>query len=253
MSNNVGIIMQKYPKISIVTPSYNQDKYIEDAIRSVLNQNYPNFEHIIIDNCSNDNTLKILEKYNHLKWISEPDKGIYDAMNKGILLSNGDIIGILNTDDWYEKNIFMKIADVFNSKPDIGVVHGDMLKWKDGKVYRKDRYKSYQRYYGMWVKHPTCFVRKDIYNKYGMFNIKYKMQADYELMLRFKRNGVKFYYIPSILTNFRMGGFSTSYWNLKESIEVRTSNGFPWLWAFISAITVRFIFKSRLILKNLFK
>jgi len=238
-------------KISIVTPSFNSERFIEDCILSVLNQNYPNFEHIIIDGGSNDGTIDIIKKYKHLKWISEPDNGLYDAMNKGIKMSSGKYIGILNSDDWYEEDVFNKVLNIFESKSNVGVVHGDMLKWKNGKIYRKDKYKEHQMYYGMWVKHPTCFIRKEIYEHYGLFNTKYKLQADYELMLRFKKNGVIFHYIPHVITNFRMGGYSTENWSLKESIEVRTKNGFSFIWAFISAITVRSIFKIRLTFKDI--
>jgi len=133
-------------KISIVTPSFNSAKFIEDCIQSVLNQNYLNFEHIIIDGGSTDGTIEI-KKYPHLKWISEPDEGIYDAMNKGIKLSSGEIIGILNSDDFYEPNIFMSIATIFRKDPKIALVHGDMkIIYNDNKVVYS-RYKDYQKYY----------------------------------------------------------------------------------------------------------
>ena len=103
-------------KISILTPSYNSGKYIERAIESVVDQGYDNWEHIIVDGGSTDGTAVILKKYPHLKWISEPDKGQSDAMNKAFEMSNGDIIGYLNADDWYELSIFSLIADVFSIK-----------------------------------------------------------------------------------------------------------------------------------------
>ena len=101
--------MIQYPIISIVTPSYNQGKFIEDTIQSVFKQNYPNFEHIIIDNCSTDGTVEILKKYSHLKWISEPDRGQTDAMNKALEMSDGDLIVYLNADDEFYPNIFKKV------------------------------------------------------------------------------------------------------------------------------------------------
>ncbi len=111
---------QSYPKISIVTPSYNSAEFIEDCIQSVLKQNYPNFEHIIIDGGSTDGTVEILKKYPHLKWISEPDEGQSDALNKGFKKAEGDIIGWLNSDDVYLPGTFNKVADILsNDKIDI--------------------------------------------------------------------------------------------------------------------------------------
>jgi glycosyltransferase involved in cell wall biosynthesis len=242
--------MKKHPKFSIITPSLNSAKFIEDAINSLFNQDYDNLEHIIIDGGSTDRTIHLLSNYPHLKIISESDNGIYDAMNKGIKIAKGEIIGILNSDDWYEPNILKKVLNIFNSYPDVGVVHGDMLEWKNNKIYRKNRFKSYQQYYCMWVKHPTCFVRKAIYDQYGPFNIKYELQADYDLMLRFKKNGVQFYYMPSVLTNFRIGGYSSKNWSLRESIEVRTRNNMMFSRAMLAAVTVRSIFKIKIMFNN---
>ena len=117
--------MNRYPKISVVTPSFNQGRFIEDCIKSVLDQNYPNFEHIIVDNCSTDGTLEVLKKYPHLKWIFETDKGQSDAINKGFRRSTGDIVAWLNSDDFYCENVFWKIVEIFLKNPQVFWIYGN--------------------------------------------------------------------------------------------------------------------------------
>ena len=132
--------MNQYPIISIVTPSYNQGKFIEDTIQSVLIQNYPNFEHIIVDNCSTDGTVEILKKYPFLKWISEPDKGQTDALNKGFRKATGDIIAYLNSDDQYCPGVFLTVADYFLEHPECKWLCGNVI-FTDSKgtVYEKKK------------------------------------------------------------------------------------------------------------------
>ena len=164
-------------KVSIITATYNSAKTIIDTILSVNSQDYKDIEHIIIDGKSKDNTLELIKNTPNrvVKIISEPDKGIYDAMNKGIALATGDIIGILNSDDYWK------------SKP-----------------YAKGLFKK-----GWHPAHPTFFVRKEVYDKYGKFNLKYKIGADYEIMLRFiEKNKIKVGYIPKTLVKMRLGGAS---------------------------------------------
>ena len=123
-----------YPTISVITPSYNSGKYIEDAVNSVLAQNYPNFEHIIVDGGSTDNTLQILEKYPHLKWVSEPDNGQSDAMNKGFGMSSGEIIVYLNADDYFEPDAFSNIVHTFEKNPDADMIVGNLkITYDDGR------------------------------------------------------------------------------------------------------------------------
>lgn len=244
-----------YPLISIITPTFNSEDTIEHTIQCILNQKNFNetYEHLIVDGLSTDDTLNILKKYPHLKIISEPDKGLYDAMNKGISMSKGKYIGILNSDDWYEPDTLARITRVIKNHPEVGVIHGDMLWWKDGDLYHKQRYKAHQKFYGMWIRHPTCFILKEVYDRYGAYNLTYRIQADYDIMLRYRKAKVKFYYIPAVLTNFRLGGKSHTKWTLKESLSVRVNNGWPFLWALISAVTVRSLYEGRLLLNNLFK
>ena len=207
-------------KISIITVSYNSSKTIKDTIESVFNQTYEDIEYIVIDGNSNDKTLDIIKKYEpkfegRMKWVSEPDKGIYDAMNKGINLSTGDVIGILNSDDFYNSNnIIEDIVNEFRNK-DIDSVYGDLVYVNSENTNKVVRYwKSKQYKKGLFKKgwhpaHPTFFVKKEVYNKYGMFNLSYPIAADYEIMLRFlERYKIKNLYINKIFVKMRMGGES---------------------------------------------
>jgi glycosyltransferase involved in cell wall biosynthesis len=180
-----------HPKISILTPSYNQNKYIEENIRSVLAQNYPNFEHIIIDGGSSDNTLEIIKKYAHLKYVSEKDLGQADALNKGIKMSSGDIIGWINSDDYYLKNAFFQVAEEFVSGDYEWIIGNIINKYEASGKYLyplipKDfqlTYKSItsQKYI---INQQGTFFRKSLIEKAGLWNINYYMAADFDLWLR---------------------------------------------------------------------
>lgn len=204
-------------KISIITVVYNNRETIKDAINSVLNQTYKNIEYIIIDGKSTDGTVEIIKSYGDKinKFISEKDKGIYDAMNKGIKLATGDIIGILNSDDFYSSDKILEIvANEFKNK-NIDCLYGD-LEYVDSKninkVVRYWKSKPYKE--GLFKKgwhppHPTFFVKRKYYEKYGLFNIDFKIAADYELMLRFlEKYKLKSNYIPEIFVKMRIGGES---------------------------------------------
>jgi len=247
MSDYISEI-KRFPKISIITPSFNSAKFIDDCIQSVVNQRYPSYEHVIVDGGSTDNTLEILKKYPHLKWMSEKDEGVYDAMNKGIKLSTGQIIGILNSDDYYESNIFETVANVFEEHRDVGVLHGNMKVLYNNNQFVVSRSKEYQKYYCMWVKHATCFIRKDVYDTFGMYDIRFKIQADFDLMLRYRKRGVKLFRLNRVISNFRVGGLSTKQWSLRESVCVRKRNGYFVVWAVISAIVTRTLFGIKLII-----
>jgi len=204
-------------KVSIITAVYNGVETIEGCIKSVVGQNYPDIEHIIIDGGSTDGTLDVIKKYGDsiAKVISEPDSGIYDAMNKGIKLATGDVIGFLNSDDFYASNeVLEKVADVFR-KYDVDSCYGDLVYvdknittkviryWKSGE-YKMDLFR-----YGWMPPHPTFFARKMIYDKFGCFNTNFKIASDYELMLRFlERYKISVMYIPEVLVKMRLGGKS---------------------------------------------
>ena len=201
-------------KISIITPSYNSGNTIKSCLESIQQQTYKNIEHILIDGGSKDDTIGIAHTYSHLtRIVSEPDQGIYDAMNKGIKLANGDIIGILNSDDVYtSQNVIQFVIDRFkNNKVD--AVYGDLnyinqnnkiiRKWRSGE-YGQDSFLQ-----GWMPPHPTFFIRRECYEKFGLYNTDFSISADYELMLRmlYKHN-LKGAYIPKVLVSMLTGGQS---------------------------------------------
>lgn len=204
-------------KISIITVVWNNEKTIKSCINSILSQTYKDIEYIIVDGKSTDNTIKIIESYENKisKFISEKDNGIYDAMNKGISLATGDIVGILNSDDFYTDNTVIEtIVNEFQSK-NIDATFSDLdyVSFQDeNKITRKWRSTPYYKdafTKGWHPAHPTFFVKKDIYNKYGLFDLNFNISADFEIMLRFiEKYKIKTTYIPKVLVKMREGGES---------------------------------------------
>jgi len=204
-------------KITIITAVFNRAETIEDCMKSVHGQSYGDIEHIIIDGGSTDGTLDIIEKYRTKlsKVISEKDDGIYHALNKGIGLSNGDIIGFLHSDDMYSNcDVLKKVADAFG-RARIDSCYGDLLYVDKNDIKKVVRYWKSSEYtygkfrYGWMPPHPTFFVRRKVYESYGGFNTDLKIAADYELMLRFiEKHRVSTLYIPEVLITMRMGGES---------------------------------------------
>ncbi|GAB4222761.1 MAG: glycosyltransferase family 2 protein [Francisella sp.] len=204
-------------KVSIITVVYNNKKTIKDAIESVLDQSYKNIEYIIVDGASNDGTVDIIKSYGSkiTKFISEPDRGLYDAMNKGVKLATGDIIGILNSDDLYNSNDILEVVvNEFKCK-DIDCLYGDLEYVDANNVNKVIRYwKSKDYTAGLFKKgwhpaHPTFFVKRECYEKYGIFNLNFKLSADYEIMLRFlEKYKLKSSYIPKTFVKMRVGGES---------------------------------------------
>lgn len=218
-------------KLSIITVVLNNKSYVEDCISSVLNQNYKNVEYIIVDGGSTDGTVDIIRKYDRCisKWISGHDKGIYDAMNKGIEIASGDVIGFLNADDvYYDGDVLENIALVMkNSNTDAcysDLVYVDKNNLK--KVVRYWRSCEFQTgfFKKAWVPaHPTFFARKSIYDKYGTFDLSYKLAADFELMARFlEYNKIRVKYIPMVSVKMRVGGATNkSLANIaKQNLEI---------------------------------
>lgn len=206
-------------KISIITATWNSGETLRNTLESILSQSYSDYEVLIIDGGSSDNTKAIVNEYiprfsGKLIWHSGKDKGLYDAMNKGIAMAEGDVIGILNSDDFYaDKNVLTKIA---NNCTDVNIVYGD-LDFVDendtSKVVRQ--WKGSQHQSGAFLKgwhpaHPTFYARKECYDKLGGFDISFNVSADFELMLRFLEKGrLSNKYIPHTLVKMRMGGEST--------------------------------------------
>ena len=218
--------------ISIITCSYNSINTIDDTIKSVLSQKDASIEYIIVDGLSNDGTVDIIKKYygKIYKFISEKDSGIYDAMNKGIKLSDGDIIGFLNADDvYYDESVISKVVKVFESLK-VDSVYGDLIYisgdndkikryWKSGD-YDINNFKK-----GWMPPHPAFFVRRGIYDKYGGFNESYRISADYDLMVRLLyKNKISTFYLPEIIVKMRTGGVSNkisqTVTRLREDYEI---------------------------------
>ena len=199
------------PKVSIVTVCYNSIKTIERTILSVVNQTYSNIEYIIIDGGSTDGTLDIINKYrDKIAFVqSETDKGIYDAMNKGIKVSTGEIVGIINSDDqFYDSNTINEVVEQYCSNEGC-VIHGD-IEYSDGNISRKvapdsdiDKMKR-----GPVVLHPTMFVPKDIYNAVGLFSTQYRIAADYDMMLKIYLRGYRYVYLNRVISVMTAGGAS---------------------------------------------
>lgn len=186
-----------------------------DCLASINNQSYPHIEHIVIDGASSDNTCQLVKETSPQSIVfSEKDSGIYDAMNKGLSKTKGDIIGILNSDDMYmNQNILQKVADLFEST-NADAIYGDLIysNPETGQVTRTWQAGQFSKkgfLYGWMPPHPTFFVKKTIYEQYGYFNLNLYTAADYELMLRFLyRYGIKVAYLPEIMVNMRTGGAS---------------------------------------------
>ncbi|MFD2932526.1 glycosyltransferase family 2 protein [Spirosoma flavum] len=197
--------------VTIITVCYNSENTIEQTIKSVLEQTYSNIEYILIDGKSTDDTLSIVKKYsiihpNKVRYLSEPDTGIYNAMNKGIAMAKGELIGIINSDDWYDLTAVQIVVDAYNTHGP-AVYHGIQRTYKDTLLVGLQCTNVSQLDKKM-IEHPTCFVPKFYYEKYGPFDESYQYTGDYEFMLRLKKFGVKFILIENVLANFREGGAS---------------------------------------------
>lgn len=210
-------------KVTIITPCLNSVKTISQTIESVLHQTYDDIEYIIIDGCSTDGTCEVIERYiDRLAFYSsEPDEGIYYAMNKGLKHATGEIVGIINSDDWYEKDTVENVVEAFK-KYDCQMVHGRLGVLEGNKYSINEDRKLEDLYMGMTISHPTVFLKRSVYLEYGYFDEKYKSASDYELMLRLYSKGIKIEYIPSVLAYFRKGGYSQKYEKLTmdESFDI---------------------------------
>ena len=205
-------------KISVITATYNSAATVNDTLTAVCRQDFPDIEHIIVDGRSTDGTLGIVAGFPHIaRIISEKDEGIYDAMNKGIRMATGDVIGILNSDDVYiGDDVLSTVARAFADPAvmtvyaDLQYVHPDNLDriqrtWITG-PFRKSSF-----YYGWMPPHPTFFVRREVYDRIGLFNTDLRSAADYELMLRILlKFGLSTHYIPRVIVKMRAGGVSNA-------------------------------------------
>ncbi|WP_347049765.1 glycosyltransferase family 2 protein [Flavobacterium olei] len=214
-------------RVTIITVCYNRKNTIAKAIQSVLEQNYNDIEYIVIDGNSTDGTKEIIETYRDKisQYISEPDKGMYDAINKGLKLATGDIIGLMHSDDeFYDKKVISRIASRFDSEKYTEGVYGDGVYVSNDKQERLIRNRiggvfSLKKVKKGWLPlHPTVYLKKNIIDKYGLYNLDFKIASDTEFLLRYLyKYEIKMSYIDSYIVKMRMGGMSTSF---KRAFEV---------------------------------
>ena len=204
-------------KISIITVVRNNASTIKDTIDSVLKQTYSNVEYIVIDGSSTDGTIEIIQGYKKYikKFISEKDKGVYDAMNKGINLATGDVIGLLNGDDvYFDETVLQNVANAFK-KNESDCVYGDLYYVERNNLdeivryWKSSKFKKGSFARGWHPPHPTFFLKKEVYSKYGLYDIEMKVSADFDLMLRLlEKYNITSHYLPTILVRMRTGGMS---------------------------------------------
>ena len=241
-------------KVSIITAVYNSEKTIDTCMQSVLNQTYPDIEYIIVDGGSNSETLGKLnaaaEKYPNIKLSSEPDKGIYDALNKGVVKATGDIVGFVHSDDFLaDTTIIASIVEAFKTQSVDGV-YGDLhyvALENTNKVIRNwiSQPFSYKLLKSGWMPaHPTLYLKKNVYSKYGKFDLNFKIAADYDFILRiFKQTDLNFFYLPKTIVKMRVGGASNK--SLKNIVQkskedyraIKTNRTGNWLTIFLKNIS----------------
>lgn len=220
-------------KVSIITTTYNDSENLKKIMEQVLHQDYKNIQYIIVDGKSQDDTMKLVKEYvekfeGRLKWISEKDSGIYDAINKGIALADGDVIGCC-FDEFTSPHVISKMVETIEREHTDGV-HADLLYMADGKVVRKWKQGQGNIRTGWMPGHPTLYLRKKVYDKYGLYKTDYKVSADYEFMIRILKDAkIKLSYIPEVLIHMSYGGTSTgglaSYWlSFKEGHRALKEN-----------------------------
>lgn len=222
---------QFYPKISIVTITYNSENTVEETIQSVVSQNYPNVEYLIIDGGSKDSTLDIVEKYrDKISFVlSEPDRGISDAFNKGILKATGEIIGIINSDDVLLPGALQAVADEYEE--DVDVYRGGTILWNpelNTAVSSVPGMRcTVEDKWGGGVNHPSTFVTKRAYNKIGLYNTEYRFAMDVDILYRLYNSGLTFKRIEKDLAKFRLGGETSTLWTkkIRERYLIRRRNG----------------------------
>lgn len=218
-------------KVSIITAAYNSAATIEDTVKSVLAQTYADIEYIVVDGGSTDGTQDIVRRYEStfgkkMKWMSEKDQGIYDAMNKGIQMAGGDVVGILNSDDYFTTHdVIERMVKVFSDDSSIDAIYGDVHFIHDGQPEKCVRYYSSRHFHPRWLRfgfmpaHPSFYCRREVYEKAGLYKTDYAIGSDYEMMVRlFLVHHIRARYIPMDFVTMRTGGASTR--NVKSRFQL---------------------------------
>jgi glycosyltransferase len=223
-------------KISIITVCYNSQQTIADCINSIINQKVVNYEIVVIDGASKDNTIDIVNGYGNMiaKVIIEPDKGIYDAMNKGLSLATGDIIGILNSDDFYSRpDVLERVRSCFIQNSDADGVYSDLVyvdkydKQKVIRTWKAGHFNPKNFNWGWMPPHPTVFLKREVYQSVGNFNLQFRSAADYEFLLRAcLKFGKKLHYLPGVVVHMRAGGLSNA--SLKNRLKANAEDRLAW-------------------------
>ena len=244
-------------KLSIITATYNSERTLRDTMESILNQTFQDFEYIIVDGASKDATLDIIREYEprfqgKMRYVSEPDKGIYDAMNKGFAMATGDVIGILNSDDFFtSEDVLQTVVDGFAGEyvdavyADIHFVGTDDLT-KCVRYYSSSVFRPWMMRFGMIPAHPSFYCRKAVYDQYGSFDTTYRIAADFEILLRLIFiHRIRTRYVKKDFVTMRLGGASTTgygSWSLimKEHLQIMKRHG---------VVTNRFLLSLRYIYK----
>ena len=245
-------------KISIITVTFNSAATVRDTIESVLKQEYKDYEYLVIDGGSKDNTVDIIKEYEpkfegRMRWVSEKDKGMYDGINKGIRMATGDVVGIINSDDFYHRtDIFDIINKAFEQNKGIEAIYGDVRFVHPDNVEKTVRYYSSKHWkpwrfrFGFMPAHPTFFTYKENFEKYGYYQYDYHIAADYELLIRhLYTNHVPAKYVPVDFMKMRTGGRSTDGWKAnvllnKEIVRGCKENG---IWTCMPLLFLKYFIK----------
>lgn len=245
------------PRVSIITVAYHSIATLEATVQSVLSQTYANIEYIVVDGHSEDGTVELLQRYEsrfhgRLHWVSEKDRGIYDAMNKGIQMATGDVIGILNSDDYFtSSDVVERFVSAF-ANPTLDAVYGDIHFIRDGEPDKCVRYYSSKRFSPGWLRfgfmpaHPSFYARREVYERAGLYKTDYKIGSDYEMMVRlFCKYKIKTKYIPMDFVTMRLGGLSTRNLHsrlqlIKDDVRGCRENG---IYTNVLMISTKFLFK----------
>ncbi len=237
------------PLISIITVVFNNKDGMEKTLKSIEKQHYSPLEYIVVDGGSSDGTQEVIRRYSSLVsiFISEADKGIYEAMNKGLQLATGVLVGLLNSGDHYEPDAIKNVVLAFEENPDAAIFHGILRVFEESGQFKAIIGNDSSFLTTGMIEHPTCFVKNELYLKYGYFNLGYQSSSDYEWMLRMRNQGVKFHFIEKVIANYYTGGISFQTHALLETLKIRERYGFI---SYARRMILTLIIKLRAVIKS---